>query len=364
MRNLKQPMLALASLGLAAIVVACGTGYGGGAGGNDGAGATATARPPDTISSAPPVTMPPAATALPDGTTVSIGRTGLGSVLVDEKGLTLYVWAHDHGAVSTCGTDCSEYWPPLLTNGMPAAASGVDADLLGTSKRADGQTQVTYGGHPLYYFVQDAKPGDTKGEGLTGFGGRWDPVSKRGEPVTAAAMSAISFVTSAASDSAQVADRQTPLEVRVISPQPGATAGTAGTFSVDVASSERSASSNDLAGYTAGFIDPHSDDFHPGPDAFAPGLVVLMSTTPTIAGTPLRGPNTNLAGVFQVNDIATLHGRTTSFNSWIVGVPGFFGRGIPAELTVYAVRGTAPAVVDGSETPISNVVRETFSIAG
>ena len=357
MRTLKQSVLALATVGLTAIVVACGSGYSGGTGANDGAGATATPRPPDKISSAPPVTMPPAPTARPSGTTVSIGKTGLGSVLVDAKGITLYVWAHDHGAVSTCGKECSEYWPPVLTTGTPAADGGVDADLLGTSKRSDGATQVTYAGHPLYYFVKDAKPGDTNGEGLTGFGGRWDPVSKAGKPAMAAAMSTISFAS---------AVRQAPrLDVQVISPRPGATAGTDGTFSVDLTISERGATSDHLLdGYTAGFIDPHSAAFHPGPDAFAPGLVVLMSTTPTIAGTPLQGPNTNLAGVFQINDVATLHGRTTTFNSWIVGVPGFFGRGIPATLTVYTVAGTAPAVVDGSETPISNVVQENFFIAG
>jgi predicted lipoprotein with Yx(FWY)xxD motif len=365
MRTLKQSVLALATVGIAVIAIACGTSYGGGAAGNDGAGATATARPPDKISSAPPVTMPPAATATPgpQGTTVAIGRTGLGSVLVDAKGLTLYLWAHDKSAKSTCGADCTEYWPPLLTNGSPVADGGVDAHLLGTSRRSDGGTQVTYAGHPLYYFVKDSKPGDTNGEGLTGFGGRWDPVSRAGRAVRAAAMSTISFGASTANAVDASARQSPPLEVRVISPRQGATAGAGGTFSVDLTIGERTANSNDLDGYTAGFVDPHTPQFHPGPDAFAPGLVVLMSTTPTIPGTPLHGPNTNLAGVFQINDIQSLHGRTSTFNSWIVGVPGFFGRGVTASLTAYVVEGTAPAVVDGSETPISNVVEETFSIA-
>jgi hypothetical protein len=155
-----------------------------------------------------------------------------------------------------------------------------------------------------------------------------------------------------------------PLEVRVISPRPNATAGDAGTFSVDLSIAARSASSNALlADYTPGFIDPNSPQFHPGPDAFAPGLVVLLSTTPTIPNTPLQGANTNLAGVFQINDVSLLNGRRSTFNSWLVGVPGFFGQGVTATLTVFVVNGTAPALVDGTEQPISNVVRESFNIA-
>jgi hypothetical protein len=91
--------------------------------------------------------------------------------------------------------------------------------------------------------------------------------------------------------------------------------------------------------------------------------VVLLSSTPTIANTPLHGPNTNLAGVFQINDVARLNGLKRTFNSWIVSSPGFFGRDADVTLTVYAVNGTAPAVVTGNEKPISNVVRENFTIA-
>ena len=156
----------------------------------------------------------------------------------------------------------------------------------------------------------------------------------------------------------------TPLNVQIISPENHASVGAGGTFSVDLKISARSPDSNNLlAAYQPGFIDPNSPEFHPGPDAFAPGLVVLLSTTPTIAGTPLQGPNTNLAGVFQINDTGLLNGRKSTFNSWIVGVPGFFGLGVEAKLTVFVVDGTAPAVVNGSEAPISNVVTAMFTIA-
>jgi predicted lipoprotein with Yx(FWY)xxD motif len=287
------------------------------------------------------------------GTIVKVGPSSLGRVLVDSHGKTLYIWAHDKGAKSTCNGDCAKYWPPLLTRGKPIAASGARASLLGSSRRSDGRVQVTYAGHPLYYFVKDSKPGQTTGEGLTGFGGRWDPVSAAGAAVQ----------KSTGSDTDGYG--QAPLKATVISPGPGDSAGIGGTFSVDVSLEARTPQANSLlAGYTAAFNDPTKPTFHPGPDAAAPGLVVLLSTTPTVAGTPLQGPNTNLAGVFQINDIATTNGRSRTFNSWIVAVPGFFGKATTATLTVYAVDGIAPAVVTGSEKPISNVVRESFTIAG
>jgi hypothetical protein len=156
-----------------------------------------------------------------------------------------------------------------------------------------------------------------------------------------------------------------PLQAVVISPVPGDRAGVGGTFSVDLSLQARTPAANALlAGYTAAFNDPSKPSFHPGPNASAPGLVVLLSTTPTIADTPLKGPNTNLAGVFQVNDVARARGLKRTFNSWIITSPGFFGKATRATLTVYAVNGTAPALVTGNERPISNVVRETFTIAG
>jgi predicted lipoprotein with Yx(FWY)xxD motif len=287
------------------------------------------------------------------GALLKVGPSNLGRVLVDAHGKTLYIWAHDKGTKSTCNGDCAEYWPPLLTRGKPVAAGGAKASLLGTSRRSDGRMQVTYAGHPLYYFVQDRKPGQTTGEGLTGFGGRWDPVSAAGTAVRGR------------SDSSSDGYGQAPLKASVISPASGGSAGVGGTFSVDISLEARTQQANSLlAGYTSAFNDPNAPTFHPGPDAAAPGLVVLLSTTPTIAGTPLQGPNTNLAGVFQINDVSQVKGLSHTFNSWIVTKAGFFGKGTQAALTVYAVNGTAPAVVTGNEKPISNVVRENFTIAG
>jgi predicted lipoprotein with Yx(FWY)xxD motif len=150
-----------------------------------------------------------------------IGPSNLGRVLVDTHGKTLYLWAHDEGSKSTCYGDCAEYWPPLVTRGNPNALAGAKQSLLGTTKCTDGSLQVTYAGHPLYYFVQDTKAGQT----------------------------------------------------------------------------------------------------------------------------------------------SQVKGLRQAFNSWIVTGAGFFGKGTKATLPVYAVNGTAPALITGKEKPISNVVRETFTIA-
>ena len=83
------------------------------------------------------------------GKAVKVGSSGLGRILVDSHGRTLYMWAHDKGHKSTCYGDCATYWPPLLTRGKPVARAGARARLLGKSRRTDGRLQVTYAGHPL-----------------------------------------------------------------------------------------------------------------------------------------------------------------------------------------------------------------------
>ena len=107
----------------------------------------------------------------------------LGQILVDGNGRTLYLFEADKGMSSTCYGPCATYWPPLLTSGRPQAGSGVNASLLGTTKRSDGTTEVTYAGHPLYYVVTDHNPGDASGQRVNNFGAPWDVVGPAGTPI-------------------------------------------------------------------------------------------------------------------------------------------------------------------------------------
>ncbi|HEY7623146.1 MAG TPA: hypothetical protein VH834_25450 [Solirubrobacteraceae bacterium] len=116
--------------------------------------------------------------------TVKLRSTKLGKVLVDGHSVTMYLFEKDKHGKSACSGACATAWPPLLTKGKPKAGSGVKASLLGTTKRSDGTTQVTYNKHPLYGFIQDnKKPGSTKGEGVDAFGAEWYVVGANGKKI-------------------------------------------------------------------------------------------------------------------------------------------------------------------------------------
>ena len=115
------------------------------------------------------------------GAKVAVARSPLGRILVDSKGITLYDFVKDKRSKSACYGACAALWPPLTTKRKPVAGHGVRASLLGTTKRKDGKLEVTYNGHPLYYYVSDRKPGQTTGQGLNQFGAKWwvlSPVRK------------------------------------------------------------------------------------------------------------------------------------------------------------------------------------------
>jgi predicted lipoprotein with Yx(FWY)xxD motif len=103
-----------------------------------------------------------------------------GSILTDDKGMSLYLFTNDTPNTSTCYNKCATFWPPLLTAGKPAGGSGVDATKFGTTTRTDGTTQVTYNGWPLYYYAKDKQPGDVTGEGVTN---NWYVVSPTGDAI-------------------------------------------------------------------------------------------------------------------------------------------------------------------------------------
>jgi predicted lipoprotein with Yx(FWY)xxD motif len=145
---------------LALVLAACG--------GNDDGG-SGTAAPAE-----PATTAAPAA----GGTTVAVASGNLGDILVDGDGRTLYAFTKDQGDKSACSGQCADNWPAL--EGTATAGTGVEASMLSSAMQAGGDTQVTYGGRPLYYFAGDAKPGDVNGQGV---GNVWFVVTAGGDLV-------------------------------------------------------------------------------------------------------------------------------------------------------------------------------------
>ena len=115
--------------------------------------------------------------------TVSTAKTGLGKIIVNGSGRTLYLFEKDKRGKSACSGACASYWPPLITHGKPMAAGGAKQALLGTIKRSNGSRQVTYAGHPVYTYLLDTRRGQTKGEGSTLFGAGWDALSPGGKKI-------------------------------------------------------------------------------------------------------------------------------------------------------------------------------------
>jgi predicted lipoprotein with Yx(FWY)xxD motif len=155
----------------------------GGSSSNDNNATAATPTPPRKANTSNPRTPSPAVVR------VSNNRA-LGKILVDSKGRTLYLFTKDSGTKSACLGMCATPWPPLLANGTPRTGAGAKASLLGTTSRSGGVSQVTYHGHPLYTFIKDKSRGDTNGEGVSAFGGRWFAVSPAGVRISRGGSSA------------------------------------------------------------------------------------------------------------------------------------------------------------------------------
>jgi predicted lipoprotein with Yx(FWY)xxD motif len=166
----RRPVAFLATLGALPLIVVALAGCGGG-----GSKVSTAPASPKTASRAP--------------ATVGVANVGLGKILVNSHGRTLYMFTKDSGTTSACSGACAVNWPPLRASGKPTLGSGADSSLVGTTMRSDGKPQVTYNGHPLYLFSGDTKAGDTNGEGVNAFGGLWYAVSPAGNKVVAAAPS-------------------------------------------------------------------------------------------------------------------------------------------------------------------------------
>jgi predicted lipoprotein with Yx(FWY)xxD motif len=156
--------LAALALASALVLAACGS---------SGSSSTSTSAPAATsaTSSARPASV------------LATKTTSLGTFLVDAKGRALYLWDADHGSMSTCSGACAQAWPPLTTAGTPKAGGKVKASLLGTTTRSNGSREVTYAGHPLYYYAGDSAVGQTSGQGSNSFGSPWWVVSPAGKAI-------------------------------------------------------------------------------------------------------------------------------------------------------------------------------------
>ncbi len=123
------------------------------------------------------------------GTVITTASSSAGTFLTNSSGRAVYLWAKDTGDMSNCNGACAGAWPPVTTTATATASGSAKASDIGTITRSDGTKQVTYDGHPLYYFSGDSGPGTASGQGSDGFGAKWWLVAPTGSDVTAAVTS-------------------------------------------------------------------------------------------------------------------------------------------------------------------------------
>jgi predicted lipoprotein with Yx(FWY)xxD motif len=151
------------------------------AGGCGSSGSSTMAEPAASTTSSTTVAQPPAKPK-PTGRTVTLHKSDYGTILADGRGIALYLFTHD-AKRSRCYGKCAAAWPPFLTKGEPRAVGGVKQSLLGTVKRSDGKTQVTYNARPIYYYVGDKEPGQVLCQAVLEYGGYWYVVNRSGAAI-------------------------------------------------------------------------------------------------------------------------------------------------------------------------------------
>jgi predicted lipoprotein with Yx(FWY)xxD motif len=164
----------LIAIGL--VVAGCG-----GSADSDGTGEAAS-----TTTSAAPESSPPPATTSPapppaTGTVITVGDSEFGPMLFDDRGQAIYLFDQEDAGTPVCYDECAEAWPPVLTDGAPQPAGEAQASLLGTTQRSDGSVQVTYAGHPLYFYANE-DPGEVLCHDVFLNGGTWYVITPEGGP--------------------------------------------------------------------------------------------------------------------------------------------------------------------------------------
>ena len=179
------------ALGAAVVVAACSSG------GTSSAAAPAAAP----ASPAGASSSPRSGASSSGGTVITTAKSSAGTFLTNGSGRAGYLWVKDTGDMSNCNGACAGAWPPVTTTATATASGSAKASDIGTITRSDGTKQVTYDGHPLYYFSGDSGPGTATGQGSDGFGAKWWLVSPAGSDVTAS----VSTFTASASGTAPAA---------------------------------------------------------------------------------------------------------------------------------------------------------------
>lgn len=140
---------------------------------------TEAAAPPSPSPTPEATTLAPTSAAAA-GTVVTVADSEFGPMLFDQTGQAIYLFDKEKTPTPECYDDCAEAWPPVLTTGAPVASGGARPDLLGTSPRTDGSVQVTYAGHPLYFYVNEGK-NEVRCHNVNLNGGLWFVVTPDGE---------------------------------------------------------------------------------------------------------------------------------------------------------------------------------------
>ena len=138
-----------------------------------------------TAAAASPTATATVSHAAATGAALGTAKAPAGTYLTGASGRAVYLWVADSNGRSNCSGACAQVWPPVLTKVKPTVSHGLSAGNVSTITRSDGTEQVTYKGHPLYYFVQDPSAGTTKGQGSDSFGAKWWLVTPAGAAITA-----------------------------------------------------------------------------------------------------------------------------------------------------------------------------------